>query len=104
MKKVSGTTKAWLNKYSNISMEGNTDKVIIDKLSFSVSDMSSHGWTYVGNAKITLELLEDDAILNSKISTLKVKKQKIQADAFVQANEIDEEIQKLLSITDKSGE
>jgi hypothetical protein len=66
--------------------------------------MSSHGWTYVGNAKITLELLEDDAILNSKISTLKAQKQKVQADAFVQANEIDEEIQKLLSITDKSGE
>jgi hypothetical protein len=104
MKKVSGTTKAWLNQYSGLILSTQTNEQVVNTLSYSCSDMTEHGWTYVGDAKVTIELFDDDAILNSKISTLKAQKQKVQADAFVQSNEIDEEIQKLLAITDKSGD
>lgn len=105
MRKVSGITKAWLGQYTNLSVTANpNDDAIVNEISFSKSDMSAHGWTFIGEARVSLNMISDDEIINSKISTLKAQKQKIQAEAYVQANDIDEEINKLLCITDKSME
>jgi hypothetical protein len=104
MRKINGTTKAWLGKYTSLSVANNpSDDMIINEISFSKADMSMNGWTLIGEATVSLNMISNEEIINSKIATLKAEKQKIQADAFVQANELEEEISKLLYISDKSN-
>lgn len=98
MKIVNGTTKAWLGKYSDLSVLKLDAERIIDNVSLSASDMSPHGWTYVGEARVTIEIVDENTALNNRIASLKKEKQTIQAKAQMEANQIDEEIQQLLAL------
>lgn len=62
-------------------------------------DMSEHGWTKVGTAVITLQLIDRDALVLNKIEALKAEAKKTRADAAVRCNEIETQIQNLLAIT-----
>jgi hypothetical protein len=67
---------------------------------FSLCDMRNSGWTYVGEATITVNLiLTPDQLIASKIETLKAQQTKVRAEAQERVNHLEGMIQNLLAIT-----
>lgn len=71
------------------------------RYSFYQTDMSKYGGILLQPHTIEVELEPYD--LNAAmINTLKAKKKEVEAEAYVKVQAIEDEIQKLLSIEDKS--
>jgi len=75
-------------------------KGVIANLSYCATEgMEEQGWVKVGEASITIEIIDEDAIRLGFVESLKEKKAKILANAQFEAMRIDEQIQNLLAIT-----
>ena len=98
---VEGTLKAFITEYSYLTpddlVNGDPAK-IVGALSFSKGDMTSHGWAYVGEAKITVDLGSTKEIVTGQVEALTAKKTKVLADAQNEATKIERQIQQLLAI------
>ena len=66
------------------------------------SDMSNYGCITLGTKTITLDVPQDININQIKIDNLKEQKQKLLAETEVKLNTLEEDIQKLLCIENKS--
>ena len=66
------------------------------------SDMSDYGYTLLAEKTVYFDLPTESLMLNKEIEMLNRKAQKIKADAFVEVDRINEKIQSLLAIEDKS--
>jgi hypothetical protein len=66
-------------------------------------DMSEHGYILVGEKTISLEIPNDDEILLKHVKFLQAKEQKLKADFVVAQENIKDQIQALLQITDNSN-
>ena len=66
-------------------------------------DINLPDWTECGTADITVTLFDDDRVKENIITNLKAEKQKILADAHVAATRIEDRIQSLLAIEDKTN-
>lgn len=96
----------YLTNYSPLGPEqlahGN-DREVANGLSFYVpwseKQDAPTGWTLVGTAICHLDLVEADSLVANKVQSLRNEKNSILAAAQLQANAIEEKIQKLLSIT-----
>jgi hypothetical protein len=100
MKKIIGSTKAWLPDHSSLSPgEVQGDKAI-QQLAFCTADMKASGWTYVGEATITVDMiLSPSELIASKIETLKSLQTKVRVEAQEKCNRLEDKIQNLLAIT-----
>lgn len=63
-----------------------------------MSDMSEYGYTYLMTTEISFEIPDDFNPVPAEIEALRKMKQKIQADAQISANAIEEQISKLLCL------
>jgi hypothetical protein len=100
MNKVTGQLKAWLPEHSNLSPEQIGTPAALESLVFSGYDMKNSGWTYVGEATITVDLiLTPEQLIASKIETLKVQQTKVRSEAQERVNHLEGMIQNLLAIT-----
>jgi hypothetical protein len=102
MRKVTGTTKAWMTEYCGIGPEqlkSGDPKVIVKSLQFSHLDMQTEGWVLVGEAEITVTIKSTDEIVGHQVDALKAKKQNVLAQAEMEATQIERRIQELLAIT-----
>lgn len=99
---VIGTQSAWLGSYSGLTPEDfkNPKEKIIDGLSFAKvgQDMTSTGWTYVGEATITVELVDKDTLINNKVEALRAEAVTIRAEATMKCTRIEEKINQLLCL------
>ena len=70
------------------------------KLSYHlfVAEMSEYGYVMVNEQEITIDIPDDFNPVASEIEMLRAAKQKIQAEAQVKANAIEDQISKLSSI------
>lgn len=95
---VTAAMKAWLPSHSFTSP---TDLLAgkIDGLFYSNADMASSGWTEVGSASITLELIDTRAMIDNKVEALKQEGAAIRAEAYQKTMRIDEQIRNLLAIS-----
>ena len=68
------------------------------------TDMTEYGYVLVNTQgiEITMDIPEGYDKVNSRIDQLKDEKQKIQAEAHLKAENIEEQIQSLLCIEDQS--
>jgi len=64
-------------------------------------DRPLEGWTQVGTAEITVTFMPDAEVTKAQIEMLRQAKQKIQAEAQLKANAIEEQISKLLCLEHK---
>ena len=73
---------------------------------FFMCDMSEHGHVLVAKQEmeLTFDLPEDFNPTAAKIDSLKAEQQKIADEAQAKRNNIEEQIQNLLCLEDKSGE
>ena len=100
MNKVTGQLKAWLPDHCNLSPEQVGTPAALESLVFSGYDMKNSGWTYVGEATITVDLiLTPEQLIASKIETLKVQQTKVRSEAQERVNHLEGMIQNLLAIT-----
>ena len=104
MKKIIGATKAWLPEHSHLSPEDMQGDKVVQELAFCTADMRTSGWTYVGEATITVDMiLTPNELIASKIETLKTKQAKVRVDAQEKLNRLEDLIQNLLAITYVEG-
>lgn len=98
-KVIQGSLKAWLPDHSYLRPDQLHTEAALNQLVFASQDMKSSGWTYVGDADISVTLiLTPDELIASKIETLKAQADKIKADAFVEVARLEDQIQQLLAI------
>lgn len=55
-------------------------------------------WTKVGNCKITVELLDTNAMIEGKVASLRAALKEVRAAAHAKSVEIEGQIQQLLAI------
>lgn len=96
---ITATTKAWLTQSYGPEDLLLVPEEVMKRLFFYNSDMSSAGWTDVGIATITVELVEEKKLVDNKIEALKGELQSTLAAAEVAANKIRDQIQNLLALT-----
>ena len=104
MRTLTATTKVFASEYSGIGPKELvewTDEQLADRMIYSRSgDMD--GWTQIGTATVSVELLESEQVIACAVESLKAELQKTLADAEVKANMIREKIQNLLCLENKS--
>ena len=104
MRTLTAATKVFASEYSGIGPKELvewTDEQLAYRLIYSKSE-GIDGWTQIGTATVTVELLESEQVIACAVERLKAELQKTLADAEVKANMIREKIQNLLCLENKS--
>jgi hypothetical protein len=100
MNHINGTLKAWLPDHSSLSPDQVGTPEALESLVFTKHCMRSAGWTYVGDATITVDvILSPEQLIASKIETLKAQQHKIRGEAEERVNQLERMVQNLLAIT-----
>jgi hypothetical protein len=97
---VQTVSKAWLAEWSDIGPAELAELKDATRLHFCNHDMTSSGWTYIGTATISVEVITDtETLVANKVEALRGEVQKIRAEAQVKASRLEDQIQQLLAIT-----
>jgi hypothetical protein len=99
MAKISTTTKAWITSHSDLGPDSLMDPKNIANLSFSNSKMESVGWTFVGEAEITVDLVDTNTLIANKVDALRNELSAVRAQAQMEATRIESRINDLLCLT-----
>ena len=99
MRTVTGKTKAWITQYTDPERLKGNDEAVVGAIHISPADMKSSGWTCVGEATVTIELVDENTLVANKVESLKKELQTVRAEAQRQVNDLEDKLQKLLAIT-----
>lgn len=102
MEMITGTVKAWFTNdwYGPEELKRDGIKAV-GFLGYSNSDMSTHGWTCIGTAEITITLVDQNQMVANKVEALRKEITKTRADAEMKARGLEEKVQQLLAITNE---
>lgn len=101
MKKITATVKAWITSSyygpAEIEQDGND---AVARLFYTNGDHTgTDGWCHVGTADITVTLLDQDAIIEKKVESLRKELVNHRASSHAHGVELEAKIQRLLAIT-----
>jgi len=97
---IEGEVIAYLGSYGRPEHLRGTPAEALESLCFSTSpNMGDHGWTRVGKATVTVEIVDEKSIFENKVASLRAEKAQVMAKATAEATEIERKIQTLLAIT-----
>jgi hypothetical protein len=96
--KVTATMKAWISEYNRCTPRELATPEGAATLMYSNIDMSSAGYTFAGTAEVTLDLLDQNALVNNKVAALREQAAGIRAGATAKCTRIEGQIQQLLCI------
>ena len=65
-------------------------------------DMSEYGYIFLVSKNISFELQNENTMIKQEIDMLNAKAKKLKLDAYIAVENIEEKIQSLLAIEDKS--
>jgi len=72
----------------------------LEAMVFSACNMQRSGWTHVGEASITVEIiLKPEELIASKIETLRAQQTKLREEVQANLNRLEDMIQNLLAIS-----
>jgi hypothetical protein len=98
MKTVTMKTKAWITQYSRVSpkdlIEGR-----LNNLTFHTGNMKDCGWTFVGEAEVSVQVPDEKTLIDNKVAALREEAKLIRAEATANVTRIEGQIQSLLAIT-----
>ncbi len=106
MSTITGKLNAYVTEYSSLRPEDfkePTDKMI-RSLYYSTPGNVPEGWTLAGEATITVELVDTNALISNKVDALKAQLQKHRADSHVTEKRLEDQISKLLAISYEPSE
>lgn len=97
---ITATVGAWLTSSEYVGPDdlNKTPEHVINVLSFVAHDMTKRGWTRVGDAEITITLVDEKTLISNKVGALRNELQAVRAEAQLRANDLESKIQKLLAI------
>lgn len=95
------TTKAYLTSYH--TPDEITPESAACALSFYNFSSTPDGYTLVGEADITVRVVDAQKIIANKVEALKTEKARVLAEAQMKATDIEANIQKLLAISFDEG-
>lgn len=107
MKTITGTLNAYVTDYrmekylrelEAVKAGKGDENQLINAIEFTLTDMSSEGWTKIGRAEITVTFDDDDTVRENLVASLKAQKAEVLATAQAEATRIEERIQSLLAI------
>lgn len=102
MEKIKGTTGVWFTNefYGPDELKRDGSKAV-HRLGYAKDDskMDAHGWTRIGTAHITLDLMSDEKMVESKVASMQAEITKIRATSENAITRLQEKIQSLLAIT-----
>jgi hypothetical protein len=87
----------WSELYGPQDLQADPERVA-SFLSYR-NDKPSAKYVKVGRARITVELIDERAIVDNKVEALKEEKREVLATAQAKATQIEKQIQSLLAIT-----
>ena len=106
MKKIKGTTGVWItSEYYGPDEIRRDGAKAIKRLGYAAKDsgMEGHGWTLIGTAHITLDLLTDKKMVESKVDSIQAEITKIRATSENAITRLTEKLNSLLAITNEVG-
>lgn len=98
MKTVTKKLKAWIPDHCSLS-PADLAKGEITGLYYSNNDLLSMGWTLAGEAEITVALIDERALVENKVASLREQARNIRAEATANVTRIEGQINDLLAIT-----
>lgn len=106
MNTITGKTKAYITEYSSLRPEDfkSPDGAMVNQFQFYNGTLTPSGWTFVGEATITVELVDPNALIGNKVEALKAQLQKHRADSHVVEKRLKDQIGKLLAISFEPSE
>lgn len=99
MAKITGKTKAWITDCSSVSPADLSDPACVGRLTYTVHDMKSAGWTFVGEAEITIDVVDKNTLIDNKVAALKEELKTVRAEAHMKSMRLEEKIQNLLALS-----
>ena len=91
-------TKAWIAPYSSFGPEDLKSLKDLSGISFALHDMSDSGWTFIGEASVTIDLVNADQLVDNKVKSLRAEVKQIRAESTARITKIEGKIQQLLCI------
>ena len=98
---IKGTVKAWFTSRTLLGPQDLAERPperVLSSLGFYDKDMTGAGWSLVGDADITIRLIPQEQMIDSKVDSLKKELEKVRADATARETEITAQINTLLAI------
>lgn len=103
-KTINGESTAWLgSSFGPEALWLNPAKVMqaISVFDNDSTDWSAYGYTRIGVVRFEIDLVDDDAIVISKVASLEAEIRKEQADSQMRVTDLQSKIQTLLAITNE---
>jgi hypothetical protein len=98
MRKMTVKSKAWISPYANLSPADLREESGVQQLTISTANMQSAGYTFVGEAEITVEIPDEKTLVDNKVAALRNERASVLAEARMKATKIDGQINDLLAI------
>ena len=99
MKTITATVPAWITTSGNIENLKGTPEQAVCEAYFYEHDMTSAGWTNIGTATITLNIISTDELVQNQVSALEKQMNEVLADAQQKVNYFKDRISKLQALT-----
>lgn len=99
MKTVSMKTKAWIGANSDISPKDLMEGKKLNQLVFYHADFSKMGYTFVGEAVLTVTVPDEKTLVKNKVEALRAEAKSIRAEATAKVTRIEGQINDLLALT-----
>ena len=105
MKTVTGTAVAWMSPHDNVSLSDLMAGKRIGDLTFTrgIVDMSTAGYVRVGEATISIEMIDENQIVKAQVSSLRDQIAEVNAKAVAMRTSLESRINDLLCISDSSA-
>ena len=105
MKTITATVPAWITTNGDIeNLNGTPEQAVCAAYYYEKSDMTGAGWTRIGTATITLEIVSTDSLVQNQVSALEKQMNAVLADAQQKCNYFKDRISKLQALTFEAPE
>lgn len=98
MKTITATVAAWIPDFRDDALDGTAERVV-SQVAYSSNNMTTAGWTRIGEADITIRIVDEDALVQGQIASLEKQRAAVLADAQQKCNYINDRISKLQALT-----
>ena len=101
---ITGTLFVSLSEYADPErLKSEDHAVALRELSFTVFDISGKGYSKAGTATVTVELDDENELIENKAESLREEIKTVRAEAENAITRLTEKLNSLLAITNESG-
>lgn len=99
MNTITGKVDVYLSPYSDLLIDEINEQTPLSKM--HLTSFAPEGYTLIGEATVSVTVFPRDVVVTNKVTALRAELQTVRAKAQLKANEIEQQIQNLLAITNE---